>query len=176
MRENNNTGLLYGLIAATALVAFTTILYLGGVKLYLSGTAYIGYIIIITLSVLAAQRQKKLNGGYLEFRDALRISFTVLVLAMLAQSLFSYVLFNFIDINFKDAVTQASMENMEVWLKKLGMPEDKISQSLEEERNKNQFSFPRILLGFSVSCIFMFIIALIIAAITKKKNPELPVS
>lgn len=172
MESKKNTGLTYGLIAAVALVAFTVILYLGGIKLYLSTTAYIGYIIIILLAVLAAQRQKKLNGGYLDFREALRISFTVLVLAMLAQSLFSYFLFNFIDPDFKNAVTQASMEKTEEWLKRFGMPEEKIEKAIEEQRASNQFSLSRILLGFAVSCIFQFIIALIIAAIIKKKNPE----
>jgi hypothetical protein len=176
MQTNKNPGLTYGLIAAAALIAFTTILYLGGIKLYLSGTAYLGYVIILLLAVLATQRQKKLNGGYLEFKDALRIAFTVLVLAMLAQSLFNYVLFNFIDKDFKEAVAQASMEKTEEWLKKFGMPEEKISQAIEEERNKNQYSFSRVLLGFSVACIFQFLIALIIAAVTKKKNTEFPVS
>jgi hypothetical protein len=176
MQNQKNTGLTFGLIAAAALVAFTTVLYLGGIKVYLSSTAYLGYIIITILAVLAAQRQKKLNGGYLEFRDALRISFTVLVLAILAQSLFNYVLFNFIDKDFKQAVAQASMEKTEEWLKKFGMPEEKISEAIEQERNKNQYSLPRVSLGFAVACIFQFLTALIIAAVTKKKNPEFPVS
>src|SRR5262249_34751936 len=138
--------------------------------------AYIGYVLIIGLAVLAVQKQKKLNGGYLEFREALRIAFTVLVLAMLAQSLFSYILFNFIDKDFKNAVTQSTLERTEQWLKKMGMPEDQINRAMEEERGKDQFSPARISLGFAVSCIFQFIVALIIAAFTRKKNPEAPLS
>lgn len=176
MEEKKNIGLTYGLIAAAALVAYTTVLYLGGIKMYMSGVAYIGYVIVIAMAVIAAQKQKKMNGGYLGFRDALRAAFTVLVLAMLAQTLFTYILFNFIDKNFKDALAQASLEKTEELLKKFGMPEEKINEAIEKERNTNQFALPRMLLGFSVACIFQFLIALIIAAIVKKKNPEFPVS
>lgn len=171
MQHNTRIALVYGLIAALGLVAFTTMLYLGGVNTFLSGTAYIGYLFIILIAVLATQRQKKLNGGYLDFREALRIAFTVLVLAMLAQSLFSYILFNFIDRDFRDALTQVNLEKTEQWLKKFGMPEDQVHKAIEEERSKDQYSPGRISLGFAVSCIFQFVIALIIAAVTKKKQP-----
>lgn len=169
--KKRNIALVYGLIAGVSLVALMTILYLGGVALYLSGWAYLGYVILIGLAAAAALAQKKANGGYLEFAAALKTSFTVFVIALAAQTLFSWLLLNVIDTHFRDVLNQAVLGKIEHSLRQLGLGEDRIDDTMARERSANQFSSGRVVLGLAMACIVHFIIALLIAAIVKKNKP-----
>ena len=168
--QKRNIALVYGLIAGVSLVAFSTILYVGGVKLYLSGFAYLGYAILIGLSAAAALAQKKANGGYLEFAAALKASFTVFVVALAAQTLFSWLLLNVVDTHFRDVLDQAILQKTEDFFRKMGLSEDKLDEAMARERSTNQFSPGRMVLGLAFSYVVHFIIALLIAAIVKKKK------
>lgn len=170
--KKTDKGVLYGSIAALSMILFTIVLYFGGIKLYLSGFAYLGYAILISLAALAALAQKKANGGWLEFQAALKTSFTVFVLALAAQTLFTWLLLNIIDTHFKNALTQAIFEKTEAVMKKFGLSDDQMERAMTSERSKDQFSLSRMILGLAFNCIVHFIIALLIAAIVKKKKNE----
>src|SRR5690606_22063747 len=100
------------------------------------------------------------------------IVLSVFVVETLLQTLFTYLLFNFIDTDFAAALNQISMEKAEEIMRKFGVPEADIEKALEQSRNQNNYSLGKMLLGFFIYCIFSFIFALIIAAIIKKKQPE----
>jgi len=170
--KNSNPGLTYGLIAGLLMILLTLGLYLGGAESFLSPVSYLGYVILIVVAVMAGRKQKQVNGGFLPFSQALKIVFSVFVVAMLLQTLFTYLLFNFIDTDFAAALNQISMEKAEEIMRKFGVPEADIEKALEQSRNQNNYSLGKMLLGFFISCIFSFIFALIIAAIIKKKQPE----
>ena len=82
-RRNTNVGLTYGLIAGLVITLATLIQYLGGIKSYMSPVGFLSYVLLIVVAVLAGNRQKKLNGGYLEFSEALKITFSVFASALL---------------------------------------------------------------------------------------------
>jgi len=162
----------YGGIAGLSMVIFTFILYRGGVDTYLGGSAYLGYAILIGLAATAALSLKKANGGYLEFRDALKAAFTVFVIALAAQTIFTWLLLNVFDNHFRAQLTTASLKKTEDFFRKMGMPDEKLDQAMAEERGKNQFSPGRMSMGLAFVYIVHFIIALLIAAVVRKKRPE----
>ena len=166
-----NVGLSYGLIAGLVITVITLLQYLGGLDMFLSPIGYTSYLIIITMAVLAALKVRKSNEGFLEFSEALKVTFTVFAIAMLIQTIFTYVLMNFIDVPFKEAVSQEVMNKTEVMLKKFGMSDSQIDAQLEKERATDQFSIARILLGYAISCIVAFIFCLLISLIVKKSKP-----
>ncbi|MFT3844114.1 MAG: DUF4199 domain-containing protein [Lacibacter sp.] len=170
--KQSNPLVQYGLISALAGVLFYVILYLGGVKLFMSPVAYIAYVIPIVFAVLATLKAKSNNGGFLEFSQALKISFGVFVITSLATSLLSYLLLNFIDTEFAQALQQATMEMTEKMMKKFGAQQEQIDKALADASNKNPYTIGKIALGFALSCILWFIFSLIISAIVKKKNPQ----
>jgi hypothetical protein len=52
------------------------------------------------------------------------------------------------------------------------MPADDLKELMTRERTNEQFGFGGMLLGLAFSCIVQFIIALLIAAVVKKKKEE----
>lgn len=171
MNKASNTGLTYGLIAGLAVIVLTLFLYMGGVDMFLSPVAYLAYVIMIVFAVLAAKKDKKENGGYLEFAQALKVTFTVFAVALLLQVIFNYVLLNFIDTGFRDALMQATMDKLEGFMKQLGTPQSEIDKALDGAAEQDPTSIKSQVMGYAIWCIVFFIVALIISAIMKKNKP-----
>jgi Protein of unknown function (DUF4199) len=162
----------YGIMAALASILFFVILYLGGTAFFGSPAAFLSYVIPIGFAVFACIKAKKENGGFLEFREALKISFGIMVLCAFATSLLSYILFNFIDPGFKESMLQLTIENTQKIMAKFNTPQDVIDKQVQGMLSKDLFSLGSITQSFVFGCVFWFVIALIVAAIMKKKKPE----
>jgi len=171
VESRTNFGLNYGLIAGLVITVITLLQYLGGLDMYLSPIGYVTYLVIITMAVLAALKVRNKNEGFLEFSQALKVTFTVFAIALLIQTLFTYILLNFIDVSFKEAVSQEVLNKSEEMMKKFGATDSQIDAALESERTKDQFAFTRILLGYALTCIVAFIFCLLISLIVKKSKP-----
>lgn len=169
---SKNFGLTYGLISGAASVLFTLVLYLGGVKLFVNPIAFLGWAIPIVFAVLAGLAQKKANGGYLDFKQALKVTFTVFVVGSLISTVFSYVLFNIIDVPFREALAQETAMVTEKMMKGFGASQNDIDKAVEQSLNGNNYTPGKMLLGFAMLCIPWFIVSLIISAIIKKNKPE----
>jgi hypothetical protein len=166
-----NFGLLYGFINAGASIIWTVILYLGGVSLFMSPLSYVALAIPIVICVLGGLQQRKSQGGFLEFSEALKVTFMILVIGSFISTVFDFILFNYIDVPFRQALTQEAAEKAERMLERLGMPQDQIDKAMDEALNKNSYSIGNQFLGFAFRCIGLFVVALIVSAIIKKKRP-----
>lgn len=166
-----NVGLIYGLFSGLIITIITSLLYLGGLDMYLSPIGYINYLVIITMAVLAALKIRKSNEGFLEFSQALKVTFTVFAIALLIQTIFTYILLNYIDVPFKEAVSQEVLDKSEQIMKKIGASDSQIDEALESERSKNQYSIRNVLFGYALTCIVAFIFCLLISLIVKKSKP-----
>jgi uncharacterized protein DUF4199 len=162
---------IYGCIAGLCMIIFMTVLYYGGVNVYLGGIAYLGYAILIGLSIAATLAVKKASDGYLPFREALKASFTVFVIALAAQTLFTWVLLNILDPHFKLLLTEANLRKLEEVMRQMGMSDDKVDEVMKAEKGKDQFTLSLMAMGLAFSYVVHFIIALLISAIVKKKQP-----
>ncbi|MGN6492621.1 MAG: DUF4199 domain-containing protein, partial [Agriterribacter sp.] len=165
--KKTNVGLTYGLVCGLASVVFGLILYLGGVKWFVSPIAYLGFLIPIVIAVLAGQKQKKLQDGYLEFSEALKTVFTVFVIGTVIGTLFNYVLFNFIDVPFAQALTQESAEKAQQMMQKFGASQEQIDKATEDMMTSNNNTFGKQLLGTAFMGMGWFGVSLIIAASIK---------
>lgn len=172
--RSSNIGLTYGLITGLILCIITLIQYLVGLDAYLSPIGFIAYLVLIVVAVLAGLKQKKINGDYLQFNEALKITFSVVASALLLQTLFIYVLLNFIDIPFKQALAQEALNRTEEFMRKFGTSDSKIDEMMESASQKDSFSFGSMILGYCIWCIVWFLICLVISAIIKKNKPVFP--
>jgi hypothetical protein len=161
-----------GLIAGLVLILLTTILYLGGVNAFLGYGGWLGYLFLITAAVLAPVMEKKARNGFLEFREALKAAFLVFIIALLLQTLFTWILMNFIDTGFRDALEKAILIKTEQLLQRFGAQQENIDKALSRQRGRNQYSLSSLLLALCVTYIVFFLVSLLIAAIVKKKKPE----
>ncbi|MBL0134869.1 MAG: DUF4199 domain-containing protein [Chitinophagaceae bacterium] len=80
---------------------------------------------------------EKEQGGYLEFSQALKTVFTVFVIWSFFATAFSYVLLNFIDVPFREAMAQQAAEKTEEFMTKFGAPQKDIDKAVEEALNGN---------------------------------------
>lgn len=170
-KSAKNPAVLYGIINGVVSILFTFLLYLGGANMFVSPIAYLGLVLPVVVCVIGALMIKKQHGGYLEFKDALKATVTILVIGSLMATIFQFVLFNYIDVPFREALAQVTADQAEKMMRKFGMPEDQIEKAVEETLSKNNYTIGRLMLGFVFSCIGSFIVGLIISAIIKRKRP-----
>jgi hypothetical protein len=170
--KSSNVLLQYGLFSAVAGILAYLLLYIGGTSIMTSPVAFVTNLIPIAFAVLACLAVRKKNGGFLEFSEALKTSFGIFVISGFAVTVFSYVLLNYIDPDFKIAMQQAAMELTEGMLKKFGASQDQIDKAMDEASKKDNFSISSVMLGFAFSCILWFLFSLIISLIVRKKNPN----
>ncbi len=167
-----NIILQYGLFSAIGSVLVFVGIYLGGVAWFNGPLAWLSYVVPIVFCVLACIAAKKDNEGFLEFKEALKICFGILVLTGFASSMVSFVLFNYIDVAFADSLKQFTIEKTQEIMEKFKVPADEMDKAIKTIVDKNIFAFSEIAKGFALGCIGYFIEAAIIAAIFKKKRPE----
>jgi predicted DNA-binding transcriptional regulator AlpA len=173
MKQNNNSVILvYGLIGAVASIAYLIILYVGGLELFTSALSFLAYVIPIVVAVLAALKVKKNQGGYIAFKEALKVTFGVFLIISFISTIFNYLLLYVIDVPFGEAFMQYTEVKMEKMLAKFGSTQEQIDKALEKMRDPSSRSIGNMFLGFLTYAIGWFIVSLIISAIVKKKRPE----
>lgn len=171
IENKTNPGYTYGLISGLIIVVIALLQYLGGVEMYLSPIGYVSYLVMITMAVLAALRSRKDNDGALTFSEALKITFTVFAISLLLQTVFAYILFNFVDVSFKQALAQEVLNKTERMMHRFGASDEQIGKAIDAQRGTDQFTIGKMLLGYAFTCIVFFILSLLIAAIVKKNKP-----
>ena len=174
--QTKNQGLAFGLIYGGVSVVFSMLLYIFGASTFVSPVAYIGFLFPIVFATLGGVQQKKYQGGYLEFNEALKTTFLVLVIGSLIQTLFMFILLNYIDVPFREALNQEAADMSEKMMRKFGAPESQIEQARDKMMSENNYSFGKQSISFAFGCIFWFLVALIISAIIKKKKPEFDIT
>ena len=168
-----NIAVLYGLICGGVSVVLTLVLYLAGAEYF--GNFWLGiaaFAISIAIAVMGGLAQKKANGGYLPFSEALKTVFTIFVISAFISTLFLYILLNYIDEPFRQALAQVTAEKTGEMMKNFGAPQDQIDKATTDALDANNYSAKRMFLGFAFYCTIWFIFSLIIAAIIKRKRPE----
>ena len=164
--------LLYGGIAAGAMVVITFMTYKGGIDAFLNKSVYLVNLIPLACGVIAALIERKRHGDYLEFRSALRIIFGILVIALAVQGLFIWLLTHVFDPHFGQALIPAWLKDTEVAYRRFGMPEDEIAKNIAAQKGTDPFDIPSTMLGLARDYIVGFLISLVLAAVTKRKKPE----
>jgi hypothetical protein len=170
--SRNPVGLTFGFIAGVALVLFNVGLYLGGMTVYMSPMAWLGYLIVGGMAVWAGTRLKKRQGGFLSFGEGFRVVFAVFALSFLLLTLFNFILFNYLDIPFRDAYSTAVADKTTELLKSMKAPEDNIEEYRKGLMDPAGYKLSNLLMSFAMLCMIAFLpVSLIIALIMRKKKP-----
>lgn len=164
--------LLFGGIAALCMILFTFRTYKGGTQMFISNIVFLMYLIPVVLAVVGVLVEKKRQQGYIEFRAALRICFGVIVLALAVQAIFTWVLLHLIDPAFGRTLPPAVLTQTEAAFRRIGMPEEEISMNIADRKGADPFSISAMAIGLARNCILGFLIALVPAALIRRKRPE----
>jgi len=82
-------------------------------------------------------------------------------------------MFNVIDVAFGESVKQLTIEKTMEFMQRFKVPDTEIDKQIDQLVEMEMFSIGSLLKSFAQSCIVYFIEALILAAILKKKKPEI---
>ena len=164
----------YGLIVAGIGILFTAIAYLTG-NPGLFTVWYLGLsvgVLGIVIQIIGVTKYRSSQGGFMSFKDGFTVYFMTALLATVVSTLFSMLIFNVIDTQFAELVNNEILETTITRMEGFGTPEEVIKQTIESmEESGGQFTVKNQLKSLAYAMIFNAIIALIVAAFTKKNRP-----
>ncbi len=165
------SGLTLGLIG----IILTLLIYFINAKLL--ANMWVGITILIVslaLVVMFGVAYRKQVGGYLSFKEAFLYSLVLLLVAGLIGQSFNYLLFNVIDPDLPQLVTDAALDNTERMLEKFNVPDEEMDKALErtESQMANQYKISGVAKAYLYSIVIYAVISLITGAIIKRRNPE----
>ncbi|SFD85717.1 DUF4199 domain-containing protein [Flavobacterium phragmitis] len=166
-------GITYGIALGVILALITATLYAIDLKLFVSG--WIGgltFVIYVVVGILLLTKTKKEVNGFFSFKDAFTTFFIATIIAVAISSLFSILLFNVIDPEAKNTLSELLVKYMAETLQKFGTPASAINEALTKMRENNPFSVTEQLKGLVFSVIGYSILGLILAAFFKSKSTQ----
>jgi hypothetical protein len=166
--------LLFGLIAALCSILFACGAWLAGPAAFIGPTVWLDRCLAILIAAIAAALEKRVRGGALDFRSALKISYGILVLAIAAQSLMEWLIPSVIDPHFYQQIVPVLIAKTEKSYLQFGAADDQLRAAVNDIRANNQFSLGRVISGTGYLLVLFFIIAVLIAVTVKSKTGPTP--
>ena len=173
MEELRKNAARYGLYLGLFVVVTTTLVYVLDISLFTaSWYGLLSMAIIIVFGAFAAIQAKKNKGGFLTFKETFT-SFLVTVLVGLSIStVFSVLLFNVIDPEAKQIITDNVIKMTTGMMEKFGTKPADINAIIKEMQKTDSFGVVGQLKGFAFNIIIYSIIGLITALIIRRERPQ----
>lgn len=137
---------------------------------------FIGIMILVGIGfvIYAGINYRKSVGGYLPYGQALLHCLIVLGVSGFISMLFNFVLYNVIDSELPQKLTEVIISNTETMMTKWNTPQGQIDEKIAEMKVElpNNFTTVGLILGYLKAYIGYVIIALIVGLITRKNQPE----
>jgi hypothetical protein len=165
----NSHAIKFGVFAGLGTLMFLFLFYWIEKQLMLSpGVIWSTMFLYILGMYMAGVESRKENGGFIDFKTALKAAFLVYVIANGIYHLYNYVLYNFLDpdmLNVQKAFLENNMEQIE------GMMGEDWAKQFREGIDKLNYNMADVISAYISSLIGGFLLAAIIARIVRK-NPE----
>lgn len=161
----------YGIYAGGIVVLLDLMLYFVDKTVFASVSSLVEFIAIIFFMIRAVSATKVDLLGFISFRDAFKSAWLTFILATTIIVLFSFILFNYVDLGLKDVIKTLQLDAFEqasVWF---NIPDADKEAMLTSIENSDSFGIKSIAFGLPSSFIFPGVIyALIMALIMKKEQ------
>lgn len=181
-----NNGVNFGLILGFLLILPTMLGYAINISLLVSywTFAYV-FLTIIILGIITIAATKKGLGGFISFKEAFTSYFIMTLISLALSTTMNFLLFNVIDTDFVNVVKQEQIDmtesQREFFVNKMAdAPQesidelhDKFDEGIERIKADEPYSIISLLKGFTIGIAIFSIFGLLLAAILKKKNPDL---
>jgi hypothetical protein len=157
-----------GVIQLAISVAFLVIAYVVDISLMTNFS--FGIFILLSQAIvygISPFRVRKLNNGFITFREAFTAVIISMLIASVAYVLVVFVLFNVIDPAAGESLKELTIEKTVETFNSFGLDQAKIDEAVDELKNTDQFSLLSLLKNLVFSIIGVSIYGLIIAAIAK---------
>ena len=164
----------WGLITGGVSIGITMLLYIIDYTLMVQlKVLFMVLLVCLGLVIYAGIEYRKAVGGFLPYGKAWLHGIVILAISGLAGAIFSFILYNLIDSELPQKLTDASIENTRAMMENFGAPAESIDKALEQakESSSNQFTpFGQVKGYFMILC-FSAVLALISALFVRKNEP-----
>ncbi|WP_452223386.1 DUF4199 domain-containing protein [Lacinutrix chionoecetis] len=129
------------------------------------------FVVIIVFGILSALKSKKIQEGYITFKEAFSSYFITVAVGIIISMIISIIIFNFVDPEAAIALKEKTIEASVQMMRNFNAPEEAVAKAVEQmEAQKNQFSIGPQLQSNAIFLIIQAVIGLIVALIIKR-NP-----
>jgi len=168
-----NPAIRNGFYMGLGCVALSLIFYFISPAVMISWGSWISYLVVVYFMYRTISEIREENGGFISLGDGFKNSWISFIIGMTLSSLFSFVLINYIDPSLLDIIREEQIKALEKMGDLFNMPEEDLQKQIAVIEETNPFNPATYILGLLVSFLFPgSLIAVIIAAIMKKNNPE----
>lgn len=162
--SKNRIGITYGILAGVGLVLyFLLFYYLDKNRMMDAWVSWTSLFIVLACTFLAVSQQRKANNSIIEFKEALKTGFIVIVLSNLLYYTFFFLLLK----TDPELVTILKQNGMDFY--KSILPKEEWA-AMEKTYENFSFGLSDVLQYFAKSTIGGFFIALLVAALLKRST------
>lgn len=163
----------YGVYLGILMILLTVLIYAMNLELMTKWWLnIILFLIIIVFGIVSAVNSRKLLHGFISFKQAFSSYFITVAIGVIISTIFSIILFNFIDPEaaqfIKDKVIESSVQMME----NFGAPQSEIDKAAAAMREQEQFSVISQIKSIAWQLLVYAIIGLLVALAVKKRDPN----
>ena len=160
----NKIGIKYGIFAGVGLMLYFLLFYMiDKNRMMETSISWSSLVIVILCTFLAVNQRRNTNGGVIEFKEALKTGFLVIVLSNLL-----YYIFFFILLKTDPELVTIIKQNGIAFYKSI-LPENEWP-AMEKSYENFSFGFSDVLQYFAKSTIGGFFIALLVAVLLKRST------
>jgi hypothetical protein len=164
----------YGLIGGGIGILFNVILYLVNEKLLMNQmVSLIPMLILLTLGVLAANAQKRENGGLLTYGGAVGTSWGTFAIGLLMGGLFGLLLYFVIDPSLMTMAKDMQIEKMDEKLASGKLTQGQYDAAVNYMQNMGSGMFVFFWIGALLLFCVLALVVFLITSIFIRKEPEL---
>lgn len=170
----------WGLYYGAGSIAFAIISYLVNKEWLFGGwlATVVGLVLAVGAVVMAMKELRTENEGYLGFGEAMKAGLGVYILGTLLSGLFSWILFNFIDVSLIESAKEYAIEAAQQVAETMGGMMSLSEEQMEEMTAKteeglaemgNPMSLSSVITGWGIGILIGGLpLSLIVGAIMKK--------
>ncbi len=158
----------FGLIAGIGTVLILLSAYFIDKKLQLSpGVVWSTSIFYIVGMAMAAIEERKDNGGFISFKEALKAAFIVFMIANAIYHIFNYFHFNYFDPEMLQIQKDVVLETLET-----GVFSEEMTEQMIAGTEDIKYDLLTTVSQYIMSLVFGFLLAAIIARFVRRDNFE----
>lgn len=164
----------YGIFFGLIVIIYSLLIYIAGIENMLSfwqGILY--FLLTVGLFIFCAYRFKKENYEYANFIAVFLAVFFSYMFSGLISLIFNIIFYHFIVPDLPEEILRITIEKTTSLMGNMGVPEDKIEETIEQIKENTDFSIGGLTRGYFTGSFFGLILALIGALIFRKKNHNL---
>jgi len=167
----NHPSVKYGVLGGFVSIIITLVLWFINPDYLLNYVGTVtGFLVLIYFMYLAGKEARELSGGYIDFGEIFKYLFIAFVIMTLISTVFTYILYNFIDTGMIEREKEMAIKMVEKMAAIIGS-DDALDETIDKiEEQDFTFSIGKAIQGWVMWLIPGAIIAAIQGAIMKKKD------